>query len=109
MLGVPLCGSRVLMRLEAIGIRSLADLRGRDASELLNEVNLAAGSPIWHPPIAISALCNLIEAANLERAEYRHRYPRLSPCLLRTPTRPRLPRPSSPVTMSASYSLRRHS
>lgn len=66
MLTVPLCGPRVLMRLEAAGVERLADLRGRDAWELLDEVNLAAGRPIWHPPIAIQALMNLIAAANRE-------------------------------------------
>lgn len=70
MLAVPLCGERVLMRLEAIGVQRLSDLVGRDAWDLLDEVNFAAGRPIWHPPIAIEALSNLIAAA--DRASHNH-------------------------------------
>jgi hypothetical protein len=63
---VRLCGPRVLARLEAIGIRRLADLRGEDPEDLLEQVNVAAGAPIWRPPIALRALVNLVAAAKLE-------------------------------------------
>jgi hypothetical protein len=63
MLAVPLCGERVLARLESIGVRRLADLRGRDPWELMHEINLEAGRPIWRPPIAVRALQNLVDAA----------------------------------------------
>lgn len=46
MLAVPLCGERVLTRLESIGVRRLADLRGRDPWELMHKINLEAGRPI---------------------------------------------------------------
>ena len=63
MLRVDLCGNRVVERLEAIGVTRLSDLRGQDAEELVERVNLAAGAPIWRPPIATRALANLIDAA----------------------------------------------
>jgi hypothetical protein len=63
MQSVPLCGRRVMARLEAIGVRRLADLRGEDPFNLMARVNLAAGHLIWHPPRAIRALENLIAAA----------------------------------------------
>ena len=66
MLAVRLCGGRVLERLESIGIRRLADLRGRDPWELMYEINLEAGRPIWHAPMAIHALQNLVDAAERE-------------------------------------------
>ena len=66
MLAVHLCGERVLQRLESIGIRRLADLRGRDPWELMYEINLEAGRPIWHAPMAIAALQNLIDVAERE-------------------------------------------
>ena len=66
MLRVELCGSRVVERLEAIAIARLCDLRGEDAEELMERVNLAAGAPIWRPPIATRALTNLIDAAEHE-------------------------------------------
>ena len=62
-LEIPLCGRRVVARLDAIGVERLDDLRGRDPWDLLDEVNLAAGHPIWQPPIAILALANLVRAA----------------------------------------------
>ncbi len=62
-LAVPLCGPRVVARLEAIGVERLDDLRGRDPWDLLESVNLAAGHPIWQPPMAILALENLVQAA----------------------------------------------
>ena len=64
--GVDLCGRRVIERLEAIGVTCLADLRGEDAEDLMERVNVAAGAPIWRPPIATRALTNLIEAAEPE-------------------------------------------
>jgi hypothetical protein len=63
MLEVPLCGSRVIERLASIGIERLADLRGHDAAELMERVNIEAGRPIWRPPMATRALSNLIAAA----------------------------------------------
>jgi hypothetical protein len=35
---------------------------GRDPWELMHEINLQAGWPIWRAPIAIMALQNLIDA-----------------------------------------------
>jgi len=64
MLAVPLCGGRVLTRLESIGVRRLSDLRGRDPWELMHEINIEAGRPIWRPPIAVQALQNLVDAAD---------------------------------------------
>jgi hypothetical protein len=66
MLAVRLCGPRVIARLEAIGITQLQDLAERDAYQLVHEINIAAGRPIWHPPIAIQAMTNLIAAAREE-------------------------------------------
>ena len=68
MLAVRLCGGRVLMRLESIGVGRLADLRGRDPWELMHEINLEAGRPIWRAPIAVAALQNLIDTAEREGA-----------------------------------------
>jgi hypothetical protein len=56
------------MRLESIGIGRLADLRGRDPWELMHEIDLEAGRPIWRAPIAVAALQNLIDAAEREGA-----------------------------------------
>ena len=50
MLTVRLCGERVLMRLESIGVARLADLRGRDPWEVMREINLETGRPIWRSP-----------------------------------------------------------
>jgi hypothetical protein len=66
MRSVPLCGPRVVARLEAIGVRRLSDLRGEDPFDLMERVNLAAGHPIWHAPMATRALANLIAAAEHE-------------------------------------------
>jgi hypothetical protein len=63
MRAVPLCGPRVVARLESIGVERLADLRDRDPYDLMEEVNLEAGRPIWRPPMATRALENLVEAA----------------------------------------------
>ena len=63
MLAVPLCGPRVISRLEAIGIRSLRELADRDPDELVLAVNLCAGRPIWRPPMAHRATENLVTAA----------------------------------------------
>ena len=62
MLAVRLCGERVLMRLESVGVTRLADLRGRDPWQLMHEINLEAGRPIWRAPIAVVVLQNLIDA-----------------------------------------------
>jgi hypothetical protein len=53
----------VIARLEAIGIRRLEDLAGRVPEDLVIEVNLEGGRPIWHPPMATAAMANLIRAA----------------------------------------------
>lgn len=66
MLAVRLCGPRVISRLESIGITRLTELAGRDPYQLVHDVNLAAGRPIWHPPIATQAMTNLIAAARRE-------------------------------------------
>ena len=66
MLAVHLCGRRVVERLASIGVRRLADLRERDPWDLMHEINLQAGRPIWRPPMAINALQNLVEASKLE-------------------------------------------
>ena len=63
MLAVRLCGPRVIDRLEAIGITRLQDLADRDPDQLVHQVNIAAGRPIWHPPMATQAMTNLIAAA----------------------------------------------
>ncbi len=63
MLAVRLCGPRVIERLESIGVRRLADLADRDAFDLVEEVNIAAGRRIWSPPMATTAMANLIAAA----------------------------------------------
>ena len=68
MLAVYMCGRRVVERLASIGVRRLADLRGRDPWDLMHEINLEAGRPIWQPPMAIIALQNLVEASEWERA-----------------------------------------
>jgi hypothetical protein len=67
MLAVPLC-PRVLMRLASIGAQRLVDLRDRDPWELMHEINLEAGRPIWRPPLAVQALQNLVDAAEREAA-----------------------------------------
>ncbi len=71
MLAIELCGPRVVQRLETIGIRRLSDLAGRDPWELMQRVNFEAGRPIWHAPMAIRALTNLVEAAERERVHAR--------------------------------------
>jgi hypothetical protein len=63
MLAVRLCGPRVVARLESIGITNLEELAGRDPHQLVHQVNIAAGRPIWHPPMATQAMNNLINAA----------------------------------------------
>ena len=52
MRAVRLCGPRVISRLEAAGVTSFAELADADPDELVFRVNLAAGRPIWHPPMA---------------------------------------------------------
>ena len=66
MLAVHMCGARVVERLASIGVRRLADLRGRDPWDLMHEINLEAGRPIWQPPMAIIALQNLVDASERE-------------------------------------------
>jgi hypothetical protein len=67
MLAVRLCGPRVVARLESIGVRHLSDIAGRTPDELLAEVNIEAGRTIWRPPMATTAMQNLIAAADAER------------------------------------------
>ena len=69
MLAVRLCGPRVIARLESIGITKLHDLAARDPYQLVHEVNIAAGRPIWQPPMATDAMANLITAARELRAK----------------------------------------
>ncbi|HXF49063.1 MAG TPA: hypothetical protein VNL73_06525 [Verrucomicrobiae bacterium] len=66
MLSVPLCGEKVVQRLESIGVKKLSDLKGRDPFDLMKRINIAAGRTIWRPPMAIVALSNLIAAAEKE-------------------------------------------
>lgn len=66
-LAVRLCGPRVISRLRSIGITQLRDLAGRDPYQLVHEINMAAGRPIWHPPMATQAMTNLIAAAEREQ------------------------------------------
>ena len=47
LLAIPLCGPRVVERLESIGVTCLRDLRHEDPYDLMVRVNLAAGRPIW--------------------------------------------------------------
>ncbi len=67
MLAVPLCGPRVVRRLESIGVTKLSELRGREAHDLMHEINIEAGRRIWRPPTAIIVLENLIDAAQRQR------------------------------------------
>ena len=67
MLAVPLCGERVLARLEWIGFRGLSDLRNRDPCDVMHENNLQARRTIGRTPIALLALENLIDAARRRR------------------------------------------
>jgi len=67
LLAVPLCGPRVVARLEAIGIAGLSDLADRDPEELVLAVNVAAGRPIWRRPMAHRAMENLIAAARMPK------------------------------------------
>lgn len=66
MLAVRLCGPRLITRLESIGTTTLRDLADRDPDQLVHEINIAAGRPIWRPPIATQAMTNLIAAAQRE-------------------------------------------
>lgn len=66
MLAVRLCGERVFLRLESIGVERVAVLRGRDPWDTMHEINLEAGRPVWHAPIATAALQNLIDAVEQE-------------------------------------------
>ena len=68
MLAVRRCGERVLLRLESIGVTCLAEPRGRDAWEVMHEINLEARRPIWRAPMAIAALQNLIDTAEQKNA-----------------------------------------
>jgi hypothetical protein len=77
MLAVPLCGGRVIRRLDSIGVRRLSDLAGRDPSQLMEEINFEAGRPIWRAPIALQALQNLVTAAERERARWSPKAARL--------------------------------
>ena len=67
MLAVRLCGPRVIARLEAAGIQSFRELAYAEPEDLVFRVNLAAGRPIWYPPMATLAMANLVAAAQRER------------------------------------------
>ena len=88
-LAVPMCGERVVARLEAAGIERLSDLCGRDPWELLEQVNIAAGHVIWRPPVAITALEHLVAAADGIRTENLTRSSALSGRLPPPPTQDR--------------------
>jgi hypothetical protein len=66
MLAVHMCGERVVERLASIGVRRLAELCGRDPSDLMHAINLETGRTIWRPPMAIIGLQNLIDASERE-------------------------------------------
>ena len=66
MLTVPLCGPRVIQRLESIGIKKLSGLQGKDPFDLMKRINIAAGHIIGRPPMAMVALTNLIKAAKAD-------------------------------------------
>jgi hypothetical protein len=66
---VPLCGPPVVARHQAIAVRRFTDLRDEDPFDLMERVNLAAGNPIWPPPMATRALENQIAAAEHEAQE----------------------------------------
>jgi len=42
----------------------MGDLASRDPHDLVEEVNIEAGRPIWHPPLALRAMASLVGAAN---------------------------------------------
>ena len=67
MLAIPLCGEKAVQRLESIGIRKLADLKGKNPFDLMEKINIAAGHVIWRAPMAIVALSKLIAAADDEK------------------------------------------
>ena len=73
MLAVRLCGPRVIARLESTGITKLQDIGDRAPDQLVHQVNLAAGRPIWHPPMATQAMTNLIAAARNQTRSRIHR------------------------------------
>ena len=79
MLAVRMCGPRVVARLESIGVRRLSDLAGRTPGELVAEVNIEAGRPIWHPPMATLAMSNLIAAAEWRDRHAHVRWIRMMP------------------------------
>ena len=76
MLAVQLCGPRVIARLESIGITRLDDLAPRDPQDLVQEVNIEAGRPIWQAPMATRAMASLIRAARQLDAHYSVPYQR---------------------------------
>ena len=76
MLAVQLCGARVIARLESIGITRLDDLAPRDPQDLVQEVNIEAGRPIWQAPMATRAMASLIRAARQLDAHYSVPYQR---------------------------------
>jgi len=66
MLAIPLCGEKVIQRLESIGIKKLSDLKGKNPFDLMEKINIAAGHVIWRPPMAVVALTHLIQAAKAD-------------------------------------------
>ena len=67
MLAVPLCGLRVVKRLESIGVTKLSDLRGRDAQDLMHEINIEAGRRMWGPPMGKIPVGDFIDAAQRQQ------------------------------------------
>jgi hypothetical protein len=63
MLAVPLCGPRVVARLQSIGIERLEQLRDLDPEDVVHAVNAQAGHVIWTGTMPIRAISNLVEAA----------------------------------------------
>jgi hypothetical protein len=80
MLAVRLCGPRVIARLESIGITQLEDLAQRNPHQLVHQVNVAAGRPIWQPPMATQAMSNLVDAARNTMSRERAGLSRQSSC-----------------------------
>ncbi len=62
MQSAPLCGPKVVARLESIAVRRQSDLRSQDPIDLMESVNRAFGNPIWRRSIVSRALAHVIAA-----------------------------------------------
>ena len=62
MQSVPLCGPRILARLESIAVHRLSNVRVQDLFDLMDRVNLATADPIRRPLIETRALAELSAA-----------------------------------------------